>query len=66
MDEQQPDGVYRFDHSLTAQADRLRKEAREAPPGVKRDQLLKRAAQLEDDVRMKAMVRPPPAEITST
>ena len=39
--------IYRFDQSPAAQADRLRKEARGTPPGVRRDQLLRRARQAE-------------------
>lgn len=41
------DNVYRFDQGPAAQAARLRKEARGTPPGVKRDQLLRRAADIE-------------------
>jgi len=41
------DEVYRFDQSPSAQSERLRKEARSAPAGVKRDELLRRAIQIE-------------------
>ena len=40
------DKIYRFDLSPSAQAERLRKEARGTRPGVKRDQLLRRATQM--------------------
>jgi hypothetical protein len=39
--------MYRFDRSPSAQAERLRKEARGTPAGVRRDQLLRRARQIE-------------------
>ena len=39
--------VYHFNQSPYAQAERLRKEARGTPPGVRRDQLLRRARQIE-------------------
>lgn len=39
--------VYRVYQSPAAQAVRLRKEARGTPPGVQRDQLLRRARQAE-------------------
>ena len=39
--------IYRFDHNPSAQAERLHKEARGTPPGVRRDQLLRRARQIE-------------------
>jgi hypothetical protein len=41
------DQVHRFDNSPPAKAERLRKEARGTPPGVRRDQLLRRARQIE-------------------
>lgn len=48
MEEKPPsDEVYRFDQSPSAQAKRLRQEARTAPSGVKRDELLRRAIQIE-------------------
>ena len=46
------DKIYRFDQSPSAQAERLRKEARGTPAGVKRDQLLRRARQVESKVRV--------------
>ena len=39
--------IYRFAQNPSAQAERLRKEARGTPPGVRRAQLLRRAAQIE-------------------
>ena len=39
--------MYRFDQSPSAQAERLRKEARGTTAGVRRDQLLRRARQIE-------------------
>ena len=39
--------IYRLDQSPSAQAERLRKEARGTPPGVRRDQLLRRVRQIE-------------------
>jgi hypothetical protein len=47
MEQGPHDQVYRFDQSPPAQAERLRKEARGTPPGIKRDQLLRRARQIE-------------------
>ena len=46
------DQVYRFDQDPSAQAERLRKEARGAAPGVRRDQLLRRARQIENAARV--------------
>jgi hypothetical protein len=42
------DQVYRFDQTPSARAERLRKEARGTPPGVRRDELLRRAQQIEN------------------
>jgi hypothetical protein len=39
--------ISRFNQSPSAQAERLRKEARGTPSGVRRDQLLRRARQIE-------------------
>ena len=39
--------IYHFEQNPSAQAERLRKEARGTPPGVRRDQLLRRARQIE-------------------
>jgi hypothetical protein len=39
--------VYRFKQSPSARAERLRKEARGTPHGVRRDELLRRAQQIE-------------------
>jgi hypothetical protein len=50
------DQVYRFDQSPSAQAERLRKEARGTPPGVKRDQLLRRAHQIENAARVQDLL----------
>jgi len=41
------DQIHRFDNSPPAKAERLRKEARGTPPGVRRDELLRRAQQIE-------------------
>jgi hypothetical protein len=43
------DQVPRFDSSPPAKAERLRKEARGAPPGIRRDELLRRAYMIADD-----------------
>ena len=60
MNPQRPrDHLYQFDLRPTAQAERLRKEARGTPPGVKRDQLLKRAMQFEKEAQMKAALNTP-------
>jgi hypothetical protein len=60
MDQQRPrDHLYQFDLSPSAQAERLRKEARGTPPGVKRDQLLRRAMQFEKQAQMKALLNTP-------
>ena len=46
--EQSPlDQVYRFDQNPSTRAERLRKEARGTPLGVRRDALLRRAQQVE-------------------
>lgn len=47
------DDVYRFDQSPSAQAERLRREARGTPAGVKRDELLPRALQIESAAMVK-------------
>jgi hypothetical protein len=47
MEQDSVDQIYRLDQSPSAQAARLRKEARGTPPGVRRDQLLRRARQIE-------------------
>ena len=39
--------VYRFDETPSARAERLRKDARGTPAGVRRDELLRRALQIE-------------------
>lgn len=39
--------VYRFDQTPSTQADRLRREARGTPHGVRRDELIRRAQQIE-------------------
>jgi hypothetical protein len=51
MEQESLNQVYRFDQSPSAQAARLRKEARGTPAGVKRDQLLRRARQIERRAR---------------
>jgi hypothetical protein len=53
------DQVYRFDECPSAQAERLRKEARGTPPGVKRDQLLRRARQIENGLLNSPGPKPP-------
>jgi hypothetical protein len=53
------DQVYRFDERPSAQAERLRKEARGTPPGVKRDQLLRRARQIENAARVQGLLNSP-------
>ena len=42
--------IYRFDHNPSAQAEWLRKEARGTPLGVRRDQLLRIARQIEASI----------------
>jgi hypothetical protein len=44
--------VYRFDESPAARAERLRKEARGTPAGVKRDELPRRALRIENEARV--------------
>jgi hypothetical protein len=50
--------VDQFDQSLFAQAERLRKEARGTPAGVKREQLLRRARQIESMGHEQARIKP--------
>jgi hypothetical protein len=50
--------VYQFDQSPFAQAERLRKEARGTPAGVKREQLLRRARQIESMGHGQARTKP--------
>jgi hypothetical protein len=52
------DEIYRFDLSPSAQAERLRKEARGTPPGVKRDQLLRRATQMDIKASVQSSLNP--------
>jgi hypothetical protein len=47
MEQASVNQIYRLDQSPSAQAERLRKEARGTPRGVRRDQLLCRARQIE-------------------
>jgi hypothetical protein len=47
MDQASLNQVYRFDQAPSARVERLRKEARGTPPGVRRDELLCRAQQIE-------------------
>jgi len=47
MERSSYDHVHRFDNSPPARVERLRKEARGTPPGVRRDELLRRARQIE-------------------
>ncbi len=53
MEQEARDTVYRFNDSPAARAGRLRKEARGTPAGVKRDALLRRALQIENEARVK-------------
>jgi hypothetical protein len=50
MEPEPRDRVYRFDESPAARAERLRKEARGTPAGVKRDELLRRARHIESSI----------------
>jgi hypothetical protein len=59
LNQDPPNQVYRFDQSPKAQAERLRKEARGTPAGVKRDQLLRRARQLESRARLQSWLKSP-------
>jgi len=47
MDQASLNQVYRFDETPSARAERLRKDARGTPAGVRRDELLRRAKQIE-------------------
>jgi hypothetical protein len=47
------------DQRLFEQAERLRKEARGTPPGIKRDLLLRQARQAETGARMSEWLRSP-------
>jgi hypothetical protein len=47
MDQASLNQVYRFDETPFARAERLRKDARGTPAGVRRDELLRRALQIE-------------------
>src|SRR6185312_5900020 len=47
MEQESLHRVYRFDQNPSARAERLRKEARGTPHGVRRDDLLRRAQQIE-------------------
>ena len=64
MEQQPRDKVYRFNESPAARAQRLRKEARGTPAGVKRDELLLRALQIESEAQAKgddsSGLKPPP------
>jgi len=51
--------IYRVDQSPSAQAVRLRKEARGTPRGVRRDQLLRRARQIETASRVQKWLASP-------
>ena len=54
MEQEPRDKIYRFNDSPTARAERLRKEARGTPAGVKRDELLRRALQIENEAQAKS------------
>lgn len=66
MEQEARDTVYRFNDSAAARAGRLRKEAGGTPAGVKRDALLRRALQIENEARVKGGkddqqgLKPPP------
>lgn len=47
MDQASLNQVHRFDQAPSARVERLRKEARGTPNGVRRDELLRRAQQIE-------------------
>jgi len=47
MKQEPANQVYRFDKNPSVRAERLRKEARGTPHGVRRDELLRRARQIE-------------------
>jgi len=49
VDQVSPNKIYRFDQTPSARMARLRKEACGTPPGVRRDELLRRAQQIDDD-----------------
>jgi hypothetical protein len=51
--------VYRFDQNPSSRAERLRKEARGTPLGVRRDELLRRAQQAEDLSRVQEALASP-------
>ena len=53
------DPVHRFDNSPPAKAERLRKEARGAPPGVRRDELLRRALQIDTAFQVEERLKSP-------
>ena len=48
-----------LDQRLSEQAERLRKEAQGTPPGVKRDDLLRRARQAETAAHMQEWITSP-------
>ena len=54
MEQEPRDKVYRFNDSPAARAERLRKEARGTPAGVKGDELLRRALQIENEAQAKS------------
>lgn len=47
------------DQRLTEQAERLRKEARGTPPGIERDQLIRRARRAETALHMNEWLTSP-------
>jgi hypothetical protein len=59
MEQASVNQIYRLDQSPSAQAERLRKEARGTPPGVRRDQLLRRARQIESASRVQEWLASP-------
>jgi hypothetical protein len=53
------DQVHRFDNSPPAKAERLRMEARGTPPGVRRDELLRRALQIDTAFQVEEWLKSP-------
>jgi hypothetical protein len=49
---------------LAAEAERLRQKAKTAPPGAKREELLRKARQFEEGLHISEWLRTPGAEAT--
>jgi hypothetical protein len=56
VDQVSPNRIYRFDQTPSARIARLRKEAGGTPPGVRRDELLRRAQQIDDDTSKGSLI----------